>query len=337
MAETSDRVGVCIVGCGGFARAHARSLQQKTDRVDIYFASRTYEKAARYADEYGALDAFGSYRAAADDARVDSLLFCTPHSMHRENLEMAAARGKNVLMEKPIATTVEDAQAMQKAADIAGIHFMVAENFRYMPVVSACADELTRGAIGTLRSVHIQTFQYHKTAVGWRASLQMRGGGSLIDGGIHKVATLRLLAGEPEWVSAATSSKLHPEAEGEEEISLVTTFRNGVVGTLVYSDATPGEPGSQIARVIGTEGHITFDFYGREVHVATLDTERTVPAAGDRTGVSPMQDAYLDLVTGRLSTVLSTPKATTGDLAFVLAAYESAEAGGQAIRLGPGG
>ncbi len=65
MRETSDRVGVCIVGCGGFAKAHARSLQRKTDRADIYFASRSYQKAASYVGEFGAVDAFGSYQAVA--------------------------------------------------------------------------------------------------------------------------------------------------------------------------------------------------------------------------------------------------------------------------------
>ncbi len=75
--------------------------------------------------------------------------------MHRENLEMAVAAGKNVLMEKPIATTVEDSLAMLKAAAVAGVHFRVAENFRYMPVVIACVDESARGAIGTPRSIHI--------------------------------------------------------------------------------------------------------------------------------------------------------------------------------------
>jgi predicted dehydrogenase len=159
----------------------------------------------------------------------------------------------------------------------------------------------------------------------------------LIDGGIHKVAVLRLLAGEAEWVSAAMSPKLFPELEGEEEISLVATFRGGVVGTLLYSDATPGEPGRQVARVIGTEGHIAFDFYGHELHVATPEKGRTVKVDGDPTGLSPMQDAFLDLVTRRRSTVLSTPKEGTADLAFVLAAYESAGAGGQAIRLVPDG
>ncbi len=69
---------MCIVGCGGFAKAHARALQQKADRADIYFASRTYEKAAQYADEFGALDAFGSYQAAADDPKVDSLRSVRP-------------------------------------------------------------------------------------------------------------------------------------------------------------------------------------------------------------------------------------------------------------------
>jgi predicted dehydrogenase len=252
--------------------------------------------------------------------------------MHHENMEMAAAAGKNVLMEKPVACTVEDAEAMQRTAREAGIYFMVAENFRYMPVVVKAAEELASGAIGKLQSVHIQTFQHHRPTFGWRRSLAMRGGGSLIDGGIHKVATLRRLCGEPEWVTATTTNKLYPELEGEEEIALVSSFEGGVVASLVYSDATAGEKGRQTCRVVGSQGNITFEFYGTEITVATEEGERTIDAPGDRQGVSPMQDAYLDLIGGRVASVLSNPQACTGDLAFVLAAYRSAKAGGETVR-----
>ncbi len=336
MVNNTGKVGLCIVGCGSFPKVHASSLQQKSERVDLYFASRSRQKAAEYAEMYGGLDAFGSYQAAAEDPRVGSLLFCTPHSLHRENVEMAASCGKNILMEKPIATTVDDALAMQKAADRAGVQFMIAENFRYMPVVRACADMLNQGAIGILRSLHFQTFQYYRITGGWRLLLQMRGGGSLIDGGIHKISVMRLLGGVPDWVSAATPPKLFSEIEGEEEISLIVSFRNGTIGTLTYSTATPGEPGRQVARVIGNEGHITFDFYTLELSIATSESRQTAVLKGEPNGVSHMQDAFLDLVTQQRP-VLSTPQEGTGDLAFVLAAYESSKKGGQPIRPAPGG
>ena len=335
MANNTDKVGLCIVGCGDIAKAHASSLQQKSKRVDLYFASRTREKAAQYAEAYGGLDAFGSYQAAAEDPRVDSLLFCTPHSLHRENAEMAASCGKNILMEKPIATTVDDAIAMQKAAERAGVKFMVSENFRYMPVVRACADMLNQGAIGTLRSLHFQAFGYYLPQE-WRRSLKMRGGGSLIDGGIHYVAALRVLGGMTDWVSAATPPKLFPEIAGAEEISLIAGFSSGAIGTITYSEATVGERGRQMAWVLGTEGHITFDFNKLELSVATSENRRTVSLEGEGNGVSQEQDAFLDLVTEQRP-VLSTPQEGTGDLALVLAAYESAKSGGQPIHPTPNG
>lgn len=60
-----SKIGLCIVGCGSFARAHAEVARQRQERIVLYFASRSSEKATLYAGEYGAADAFGSYEEAA--------------------------------------------------------------------------------------------------------------------------------------------------------------------------------------------------------------------------------------------------------------------------------
>ena len=127
MVAAESRIGLCIAGCGSIAKAHAEVARRRDARIRLYFASRSQAKAVRYANRYGAEGAFGSYEAAAKDPRVDAILFCTPHSLHRPNLELAATHKKHVLMEKPIATTIEDADAMTDTALKAGIHLMVAE------------------------------------------------------------------------------------------------------------------------------------------------------------------------------------------------------------------
>lgn len=330
----SDRVGLCIVGCGDFARVHARVAGRNRGQVDLYFASRTYERAARYAEEYGGTGAFGSYDAAARDSGVQALLFCTPHSLHRENLELAAAYGKHVLMEKPIATTVADARAMAEVADRAGVHFMVAENFRYMPIVRKCAEMLRQGVIGRLQALHFQATKYQRPT-GWRLLRRMMGGGALIDGGIHKVTVLRMLGGEPEWVAAAMPSKVFPEMEGEEAVSLLTGFRGGAIGTLMYSWTVKGRPEEQTALVLGSEGHMAFNFYGVAVRVVSATTSRTVRLYGDTAGMDAMHQAFLNLITMG-SPVPTGPQQAAGDLAFVLAAYLSAESGGQRTPLPSG-
>ena len=327
--KAPERLGLCIVGCGRFAARHAEPARQRSDRVELFFASRSIEKAAAYAREYGAADAFGSYEAAAKDPRVHALLFCTPHAHHRANVELAAAYGKHVLMEKPIATTLADAQAMTERARAAGIRFMVGENYRYMPAVMEAAGLLRQGTIGPVRAIHIQATTYVRPT-GWRLSYKMMGGGALIDGGIHMVSALRMLGGEPERVSAVTPPKVFPEMEGEEAVSLWLTFPGGAVGTMNFSWAAQGDPGGFACLVVGTDGYISFDFHGSSVEVRSPGGKRTVQLPEDWAGLGALLDAFLALI-AHGEPPLSTPEEAAKDLAVVLAAYESAEANGRPV------
>ncbi len=327
MVAAESRIGLCIAGCGSIAKAHAEVARRRDARIRLYFASRSQAKAVRYANRYGAEGAFGSYEAAAKDPRVDAILFCTPHSLHRPNLELAATHKKHVLMEKPIATTIEDADAMTDTALKAGIHLMVAENFRYMPAVRACVDLISQGTIGSLQSVHLQATKYQRSR-GWRLSRNMMGGGALIDGGIHEVSVMRMLCGDPLRISAVMAPKIFPEMEGEEAISLWASFANGTIGTLTYSWAVQGDPGHQSFLAIGTKGPTYFNFYERELTVRSIRGERTISLEGDESGFGTMLDAFLDLISCGLPVQTASAEAT-GDLAFVLRAYASAEAQGQ--------
>lgn len=323
---SDSRIGLCIVGCGRFARAHAEVACRKQERAVLYFASRSREKAAMYAREYGAAGAFGSYEEAAKDSRVDALVFCTPHFLHRQNLELGAAHRKHVLMDKPIACTLEDARAMEEGAREAGIRFMVAENYRYMPPLRSAANLIQQGAIGSLMAVHMQTTKYQRST-GWRLSREMMGGGALIDGGIHKVAALRMVAGDPQRISAVTPTKVFPEMEGEEAVYLWATYANGMVGTINYSWAALGEPGTDPFLAIGTEGHIQFDFYGSQLELHALHGKERLHFHSDLNGLAAMHDAFLDLII-RGKPSATPPEEATGDLRFVIAAYTSVANGG---------
>jgi predicted dehydrogenase len=301
---SDDRVGLCIAGCGAFAHAHAQAAVQRPARLRLYFASRSSAKACAYAQQYGAAGAFGSYEDAARAPQVDALLFCTPHALHRPHVEIAAAHEKHVMIDKPIATSLEDARAMQIRAQEAGIRFAVAENYRYMPTLRAAADLIRQGAIGGLRTLHLQATKYQRST-GWRLSQAMMGGGALMDAGIHKLAALRLLAGEPQRVSAVAPVKIFPEMEGEEAVSLWAHFAGGVIGTLTYSWAALGEPGTQHVLILGEQGHIAFDIYGASLHLWTETRRETFDFAADLNGMVAMLDGFLDLVMHQHSGLVS--------------------------------
>src|SRR6267154_5820650 len=110
-------IGLCIVGCGNIAKRHAASaLTLGSERVLLYFASRSESLARQFRDEYKAVDHFGSYEQAASDSRVNALLFCTPHDRHIDDVRLAAEHGKTAIVEKPMARTAAEADEMIEIA-----------------------------------------------------------------------------------------------------------------------------------------------------------------------------------------------------------------------------
>ena len=213
-------LSLCIVGCGNYARTVVEEVRD-VDGVELLFASRDVEKAKRFSEEFGGAGHFGSYEVAARDPRVDAMYFFTPHDLHLDNARLAARHFKHILMEKPIARTIAEAREMIRVAGEAGVHLMVAENYRFLPAVEKCKELLEQGAIGDLRLVQYQHEGYAEQT-GWRTSVEATGGGVFIDGGIHAINAIVNLGGLPTEVYAAVPSKAL-RTEGEDGI--VVTFR----------------------------------------------------------------------------------------------------------------
>ena len=179
------KFGLCVIGCGTFARTFAAAIQGELDDIDLYFASRVSGRAASFAAEFHGAGSFGSYETAVADERVAGVYICTPHHLHLEHARLAAGSGKHILMEKPLARTAGEAQAIVAVAADAGVTLMVAENYRFMPPVRAAKETVERGELGALRLIQLQEdFPFQPTE--WRNDAELNGGGVLIDGGIHK-------------------------------------------------------------------------------------------------------------------------------------------------------
>ena len=125
------KLGLCVIGCGEFARTFAESVAVARNQVELYFASRDYARAKDYSDEFDGAGAFGSYEDAAEDPRIEALYICTPHHLHLEHAQLAARAKKHILLEKPIARTIDEARAIISAADDARVKLMIAESYRF--------------------------------------------------------------------------------------------------------------------------------------------------------------------------------------------------------------
>ncbi len=318
-------LGLCVLGCGSFAATFARSIMELRGDIDLYFASRDALRAREYAARFDGVDAFGSYASAVDDPRVDAVYVCTPHHLHREHVELAARAGKHVLVEKPVAGTLADAQAIQQIGESAGINLMVAENYRFLPAVVESKRLIDEGRLGQVRLIQLQE-QYPFLPSGWRNRAEQNGGGVLIDGGIHKLSALSYLAGRPEQVYAHRVLPGQPGLEAEDGIMVTTRSPAGVVGLVNHSWAVaPPNPHSWVS-ISGTTASLYFQVGRPWLKITDANAETDVELDRHSNGLVPMVREFRDSIDeGRLPAM----SAAEGlfDLTLVLKAYESMESG----------
>lgn len=252
------KFGLCVIGCGAFAHTFAGSVASLRDELDLYFASRDRDRAQAYAREFGGAGTFGSYEAAAADPGVDALYVCTPHHLHLEHTRLAARAGKHVLLEKPIARTIQEGREIVSLARAAGVTLMVAENYRFLAAVREAKSLIQGGTLGDLRLIQLQE-EYPFEPASWRSSKEHNGGGVFIDGGIHKASVLAYLAGRPNQVFAMEVPPSRPGLAAEDGIVVMTRAPGGVVGVINHTWSV-GQPTERPwVSISGTKGSLYFE------------------------------------------------------------------------------
>ena len=321
-------LGLCVVGCGQFARTFVKAVRSfgglaPPDQIELFFASRDRKKARAYCRMFDGKDFFGSYEEAASDPRVHALYLCTPHHLHMEHTLLAAQFSKHILVEKPIARTLEEGERMVAAARDAGVKLMVAENIGFMSTVRKSRELIEAGAVGEVRFIQIQE-EANYVVQGWRAGREMMGGGVLIDGGIHSVNILIELGGMPEEVYASTLPKTLHDLEGEDGLVLMARLPGGGAGLINHAWGISRSAWRLWAAISGTRGRIYFE---RRRPMMTLETDQGKSIfrfTEDRDGIGNMVREFRDsIVEDR--TPLTSGEVGLRDLKLILRAYESAE------------
>ena len=319
------KLGLCVVGCGNFAKSFARSIQPLLPQLDLYFASRELAKAQAYSSMFGGAGAFGSYLDAAKDPRVQAMYLCTPHYLHLEHATLAASAGKHILVEKPIATTIEEGKRLITRVEEAGVTLMVAENYRFMPAVRLCKELVDQGTVGRVRIIQLQQETPYRLDR-WRQDRLLNGGGVFIDAGIHKVHLLRYLLGEPEQIYAAALSPTDEGHRGEDGLVFVAKWARGEVGLILHSWTASNRPLPHWVSVSGSEGRIYFEIGEPQLLLEQGGHSQVFEIAVPFNGILPMVQEFIDSLRQGHS-----PEVTGGeglrDLAIVLKAHESMEQG----------
>jgi len=267
---------IAIVGAGGMGAVHAASCLRLPDVTVAWVADRDAARAESLAAKLGARATTREEEAIAA-ADVDAVIVAVPTPFHRPVTELAAAHAKHVFCEKPIARTVEDAEAMVAACQTAGVRLMighVVRFFRDYARIKTMLDEGVIGQVGVVRASRVNVYPGADRA--WYADLE-RTGGLVVDMMIHDLDTLRWYFGEVERVFAHGLSYTPHQPTTDYALALLR-FANGVIAHVEASWAhTRFRTAIELA---GEHGTIRHD----SDKTAAIRIERT--ARGDDAGRS---------------------------------------------------
>jgi predicted dehydrogenase len=283
-----------IVGLGNMGSFHAKALAAISNATLTAVCSPVPEQ-TRAASKQFAVPGFLSTSEFLASGKFDAVLIATPHMQHAEIATAAFDAGLHVLCEKPIAVTVRDARAVNKAAAAhPKLTFGIMLQQRTFPLYLAVRELIANGSLGEISRISwlvtdwFRTWAYYASG-GWRATWAGEGGGVLINQCPHNLDLIQWATGlTPNRVTAVASiGKTHP-IEVEDEVSAILEYPNGAIGHFV---TTTGEaPGTNRLEVCGDRGKLVAEngklfFHQTEQSVKTIRETSPEPFAQVKTTV----------------------------------------------------
>ena len=253
-----DHVNYCIVGLGRISLGHSMPgcLDSKKSRIIALVSGhpdKAKENAAKYKVAESNIYSYENFDKIAENKDIDAVYIALPNSMHAEYTIRAAKAGKHVLCEKPMATTVNDSQAMINACRMAKLKLMIAYRCQYEPVNLQAVQMIKQGRLGTIQAIESANGFVEKLGE-WRLNKKLAGGGPLMDMGIYSLNACRYLTEEEPRYLEGYCSVIDRDGrfdEVEENVSFVMRFPSGVVASC---NTTYGAQMDGYFRVHGSKG-----------------------------------------------------------------------------------
>lgn len=246
-----------LIGCSAVARKHLEAIRQ-LDKAEIgAVCDKDKSRAESVGREYG-VPHYIDYRTMLDRESVDAVTVLTPTGDHAERVIDLVRYGKHIVVEKPMALRLEDADAMIHACDAAGIKLFVVKQNRYNVPVRALRKAISAGrfgrlVLGTVRIRWCRKPEYY-SAASWRGTWALDGG-VLTNQASHHIDMLEWMMGEVDSVTAMTATRLAP-IEAEDTAVAILRFRSGALGVIEATTATrPADLEGSIS-VLGEKGSV---------------------------------------------------------------------------------
>lgn len=275
-------VGVAVVGYSFMGKAHSNAWRNVgafypdvPRAVQRVLVGRDPHRVREAADRYGWQESATDWRAVIERDDIQVVDICTPGHLHAEIAEAALAAGKHVLLEKPLANTVEESDVLVAAAEAAagrGVLSMVGFNYRRVPALALARELIAAGRLGEVREVraaYLQDWLVDADApMAWRLRKEQAGSGALGDLGSHVVDQVQFLLGDTiAWASGhlRTFVTSRPGESGPEDVTVddaawatLGTAR-GAVASVEVSRMAHGRKNGLSLEVYGSGGSLRFE------------------------------------------------------------------------------
>jgi UDP-N-acetylglucosamine 3-dehydrogenase len=257
-----NKVNVGVIGVGAMGQHHAR-VYSKLENADLMAVSDLMkDKVDEIAKEYNALS-FVDYNDILEMPEIEAVSVCVPTTHHFNVVMDAIEHGKHVLVEKPIAFTLREAEAMVNAAKENGVKLATGHVERFNPAVSKAKELIQSGIIGEVVSASAKRVGPFPPRI--------KDVGVTIDLAIHEVDIMFYLFDSPvSRIYAHMGSRLE-KCEYEDHAEIMSTFKNGVIGMLEVNWLTPYK--KRKLEITGVDGIISIDYIDQTVKVFGKSTE----------------------------------------------------------------
>ncbi len=274
-------LGVAAIGYAFMGKAHSNAWRNVASFFDVpafeqkVLVGRDATQVAEAAAKYGWAESATDWRSVIDRDDIDIIDICAPGWMHAEIAIAALAAGKHVLVEKPLANTLAEAELMTAAAAKArarGVQSMIGFNYRRVPALALARELIAEGRLGTVRHIRAAYLQDWlsdaESPMTWRLRKETAGSGALGDIASHAIDQIVFLLGDS--VTEVTG-RLHtfvdsrPGPDGPEDVTVddaawaTLTLASGAIASVEVSRVATGRKNSLKLEIYGDKGTLLFD------------------------------------------------------------------------------
>jgi len=303
----SQKIRYGIIGFGGFAeRAIGPALRNSPNAELVAIHKRSLDDAQRKAREHNISLAFDRARDLVTHPDVDAVFIASANADHCEQTLLAAAAGKHVIVEKPMAIRQREADRMIEACARARVRLMVAHMIRFSPLAQRIRQRIAEGSIGRVIAARADfSFDASTSPRTWIFDRKLAGGGPVFDIGVHCLDSLRFVLDDEVVTVSAELSPLPTATRTEETAQIALTFSKGAIGSIFCSFVSPFR--RSFIRVTGTEGILSAEDFtlGSRTLELTIQHGRAGALEGLSTERVEVPNLYVQEITHFSDRILS--------------------------------